>query len=60
MNIQQALLFSFLKKTKPKKIFNISYLIIVLIKMRLSIFLVLIQNGLACKYRIVCQISVFN
>ena len=41
MNIQKALFFPFLRKTKPtkqKKIVNISYLIIVLIKMRLLIF----------------------
>ena len=63
MNIQQALFFSLLKKTKPikqKKIINISYLIMVLIKMRLLIFLVLSRYGLACKYRIISQISIFN
>ena len=53
MNIQQALFFSFLKKTKPikqnKKLINISYLIMVLIKIRLIIFLVLSRYGLACK-----------
>ena len=54
MNIQQALFFSLLKKTKPikqKKIINISYLIMVLIKMRLLIFSVLSRYGLACKYK---------
>ena len=63
MNIQQALFFSFLKKTKPinqKKIINITYLIMVLIKMRLLIFLVLSRYRLACKYRIISQISIYN
>ena len=57
INIQQTHLFSFLK-TKPikKKLINISYLIMVLIKMRLLIFLVLNRYGLACKYRIISQI----
>ena len=53
----------FLKKDqayKTKKIINISYLIMVLIKMRLLIFLVLSRYGLACKYRIISQISIFN
>ena len=61
MNIQQALFI--LKKDqayKTKKIINISYLIMVLIKMRLLIFLVLSRYGLACKYRIISQISIFN
>ena len=59
MNIQKALFFSFLKKTKPikqKKVINISHLIMLLIKMRLLMFLVLNGNVLACKYRIVSQI----
>ena len=63
MDIQQALFFSFLKKTKAikqKKVINISYLIMVLIKMRLLIFLVLSRYGLACKYRIISQISIYN
>ena len=63
INIQQTLFFSFLKKTKPikqKKIIKISCLIMVLIKMRLLIFLVLSRYGLACKYRIISQISIFN
>ena len=63
MDIQQALFFSFLKKTKPiqqKKIINISYLIMVLIKMRLLILLVLSRYGLLCKYRIISQISIYN
>ena len=63
MNIQQALFFSLLKKTKPikqKKIINISYLIMVLIKMRLLIFLVLSRYGLACKYKKISQISIYN
>ena len=52
MNIQQVLFFSFLKKTKTikfKKIINISYLIMGLMKMRLLILLVLSRYGLACK-----------
>ena len=63
MNIQQALFFSLLKKTKPikqKKIINISYLIMVLIKMRLLIFLVLSRYGLACKYKKISQIWIYN
>ena len=51
MNIQQALFFSFLKKTKPikpKKI-NINYLVMVLIKVKLLIFLLQIAN---CKLRV--------
>ena len=63
MDIQQALFFSFLKKTKPiqqKKIINISHLIMVLIKMRLLILLVLSRYGLLCKYRIISQISIYN
>ena len=61
MNIQQAFFFSFLKKSKPMKqtkIISISYLIMVLIKIRLLIFLVLSRYGLACKYRIISQISI--
>ena len=53
----------FLKKDqayKTKKIINISYLIMVLIKMRLLIFLVLSRYELVCKYRIISQISIFN
>ena len=52
----------FLKKTKPikQKIFNINYLIMLLIKMRLLIFLVLSRYGLAYKYRIISQISIYN
>ena len=63
LNTQQALFFSFLKKTKPikqKKVINISYLIIVIIKMRLLIFLILCRSGLACKYRTISQISIYN
>ena len=64
MNIQQALFFSFLKKTKPikqnKKLINISYLIMVLIKIRLIIFLVLSRYGLACRCRIISQILIYN
>ena len=43
MNIQQVLVFSFLKNqaSKSKKIFNISYLIMAQIKMTLLMFLVL-------------------
>ena len=53
----------FLKKDrayKTKKIINISYLIMVLTKMKLLIFLVLIQYGLACEYWIIFQISIYN
>ena len=57
INTQQALLSSFLKK---QKIINISYLIIVLIKMRLVMLLVFTQQELACKYRLILQISVYN
>ena len=56
MNIQQALFI--LKKDqayKTKKIINISYLIMVLIKVKLLIFLTLSQYGLACKYRIISK-----
>ena len=63
MDIQQALFFSFLKKTKAikqKKVINISYLIMVLIKMRLLILLVLSRYGLVFKYRIISQISIYN
>ena len=43
-----------------KKIINISYLIMVLIKMRLFIFLVLSRYELACKWRIISQMSIYN
>ena len=59
---KQTLFSSFLKNQayKIKKIFNISYLIMVLIKTRLLIFLVLSRHELACKYRIISQISIYN
>ena len=63
MNIQQALFFSFLKKANPieqNKIINISYLIMVLIKMRLLRLLVLSRYGLVFIYRIISQISIYN
>ena len=63
MNIHQALFFSFLKKAKPieqKKIINISYLIMVQIKIRLLQLLVLSRYGLAFTYRIIFQISIYN
>ena len=54
----------FLKKARPKKqkeIININYLITVLIKMQLLIFLVFSQYGLACKYGIIgCKIAFSN
>ena len=53
----------FLKKDaahEAKKVISISYLLMKLIKMRLLIFLVLSRYGLACKYRIISQISIFN
>ena len=60
INLQRVLFF--LRKTKPKKqnkkIINISYLMM-LIKMRLLIFLVLSHYGLACKYGIIFQISIY-
>ena len=47
----------FLKKpslnNSNKKVINITYLIIVLLKMKLLIFLVFSQYGLACKYGII-------
>ena len=54
ITIQQALFFSSLKKPrlKDKKIINISYLVIMLIKIRLLIFLVLSRYGLSYKYGI--------
>ena len=61
INEQQALFF--LKKTKPikqKKKINTSYLIMDLIKMRLLIFLFLKRYGLACEYRIISQMSIYN
>ena len=63
MDIQQALFFSFLKKTKPikqKKVINISYWIMVLIKMRLLMLLVLIWYGSVFKCRIISQVSIYN
>ena len=46
-------------KTKKKKI-NISYLMTVLIKMGLVIFLVLSRYGLACKYGIISKILIYS
>ena len=63
INIQQVPFFYFLEKTRPKKqnaIINISHLIIVLIKMRLLIFFVFSRYGLACKYGIIFQVSVYH
>ena len=63
MNIQPALFFFFLKKYqayKTKNVIKISYLITVLIKMRLLIFLILSQYELADKSRIISQISIYN
>ena len=54
IKIQQALFF-FLKRT-----FNISLLIMMLIKMRLLVLLILGLYGLACKYGIIFQISGYN
>ena len=62
INIQQTLLFSFVKN-KPKtskKVVSICSLIMVLIKMRLLIFLVLSRYGSACKYGIISQTSIYN
>ena len=44
------------KQKNPKKI-NINYLIIVLIKIKLLLFLVFSQYELVCKYGIIFQIS---
>ena len=60
ISIQQALFLSFLKKTDLKKVIEISYLIMVLIKMGLLIFLGFIQYGLVWKYGIILQISTCN
>ena len=62
INIQQALFFSFLEKPslKTKKIIDVSYLIMVLIKMRLIIFLTLSRYGLAYKHGIIIQISIYD
>ena len=62
INIQQALFFSFLEKPslKTKKIIDVSYLIMVLIKMRLIIFLTLSRYGLACKHGIIIQMSIYD
>ena len=52
-----------MKKTKPikqKKKINISYLMTVLIKMGLVIFLVLSRYGLACKYGIISKILIYS
>ena len=51
INIQQALFVSLLKKAslKIKNIISISYLILVIVKVRLLIFLVFSQHGLALK-----------
>ena len=43
-----------------EKVFLINYLIILLIKMTLVIFLAFTQYGLACKYGIVSLISIYN
>ena len=62
ISIQQAIFFSFLKKPslKNKNSINISYLTMLLIKMRLSIFVVLSRYGLACKYGIVFHINILT
>ena len=63
MIIQEPVFFSFLNKTKPikQKNINISYLIMILIKIRLLIFLLLIRYELlACKCRIISQMSLYN
>ena len=47
----------FLKKpgSQTQKFININYFIIILIKMRLLIFFILSQNGLACKYGVISK-----
>ena len=59
INIEQGLFFSFSKKSrlkKQKKLINISYLLMVLIKNRLLIFLVFSRYRLACKCGIIFQV----
>ena len=59
INIEQGLFFSFSKKNrlkKQKKLINISYLLMVLIKNRLLIFLVFSRYKLACKCGIIFQV----
>ena len=62
INIQQAVFYSFLKRLglKHKKIINISYLIIVVIKMRLLISCAFSRDVLGCKYGIFFQILLYN
>ena len=61
INIQQALFFSLLKKPGLKNKKNHYHcMIIALVKMRLLIFLVFSQYGLACKYEIIFQVSIYN
>lgn len=65
ISIQQIFFFSFLKKFGlkiKKKMINVNHTTntIVLIKMRPLIFLVLNRFGLACKYRIISQIQLYN
>ena len=43
---------------KKKKILNMNYLIIVLMKMRLV--MIFSQYGLACKYGMIFQMSIYN
>ena len=60
---EQPLFFSLFKKlnlNNKKKIINICYLIMVLIKKRLLGFLVLSLYGLNCKYGIVFEASIYN
>ena len=45
---------------KSKNIINTTYLIMVLLKMKLLIFLVFSQYALACKYGIIFQIPLYN
>ena len=64
INIQEVFFFSLLKKpglkNKNKKTIDLNYLIIVLIKMLLLIFLVFSYYELACKYGIIFQVSTYN
>ena len=60
MNIQQALFFSFLKNTEPiKQTKNLLTLVIYANKNKAN-NIVLSRYGLACKYRIISQILIYN
>ena len=60
IDTQQTLFFLKKDQVYKTKKNNYYYLIMIPVKMRLLIFLVLRWYGLACKYRIISQISIFN